>query len=451
MIRIVFISTLIALIFLSCSSSDGKMNCVRGKVENQFEITGYTDLQGYFPGDTVLLAVHSKTPRFSIDLIRHTRNRDTVSLGTFSNGMQQDYDSCAYLDGCNWVRTNHIQLPLNSPSGYYTIRLYNDQGEWHVPFVVKDKTLKKVVVMSSTNTWQAYNTWGGASFYKNAYQNEQIRDRSTIVSFDRPNNIYTGIRYEGHLFDAELSLYHWLIQENYPFTVIDEHSFERMDVAELQGKTLLLNTHSEYWTAKMYDQLENFIQNGNHLMCLSGNSIYRKITRKGNAIECWQMGGIHEHDNSTGGEWGKDLGRPEGTILGVEYDANGYGTYMPYMVWNPDHWIFTNTNATKGQVFGKSLNGVWASGHETDKISENSPENVQLLAIGLNREQMEHIGGDPSQLNPLNGGGQMVYFENKYGGKVFSGGSITYCGGLLIDDLIPTITKNVLDKFISGD
>ena len=40
----------------------------------------------------------------------------------------------------------------------------------------------------------------------------------------------------------------------------------------------------------------------------------------------------------------------------------------------------------------------------------------------------------------------MIYFENE--GKVFSAGSCTYTGALLIDNNISQLTKNVLNKFL---
>ena len=52
-----------------------------------------------------------------------------------------------------------------------------------------------------------------------------------------------------------------------------------------------------------------------------------------------------------------------------------------------------------------------ASGHETDKISKLRPQNVHLLAKGL---------------NPDDGGAEMVIFDTPSGGAVFSVGSICW-------------------------
>ena len=74
-----------------------------------------------------------------------------------------------------------------------------------------------------------------------------------------------------------------------------------------------------------------------------------------------------------------------------------------------------------------------ASGHETDKMSANSPANTMLLAKGL---------------NPDDGGAEIVYHETDSGGAVFSVGSISYPSALPVDTNIQIITRNVLNRFM---
>jgi hypothetical protein len=74
-----------------------------------------------------------------------------------------------------------------------------------------------------------------------------------------------------------------------------------------------------------------------------------------------------------------------------------------------------------------------ASGHETDKVSPQSPPEVRVLARGL---------------NPDNGGAEMVCFETPGGGAVFSVGSICYPSSLPVDEGVSRITANVLRRFL---
>jgi hypothetical protein len=114
-------------------------------------------------------------------------------------------------------------------------------------------------------------------------------------------------------------------------------------------------------------------------------------------------------------------------------------TAAPYQVVDAGHWVFAGTGLKNGDVFGEKNQQEripgGASGHETDKISASSPKNTVLLAKGMNLD---------------NGGAHMATYETESGGAVFSVGSITYNGSLLVDDAVSRITANVLSRFL-GD
>lgn len=63
-----------------------------------------------------------------------------------------------------------------------------------------------------------------------------------------------------------------------------------------------------------------------------------------------------------------------------------------------------------------------------------SPPNCQLLAKGL---------------NPDDGGTEMVNNETDSGGAVFSASSISYPCSLPVDENISTITKTVMERFVT--
>ena len=126
----------------------------------------------------------------------------------------------------------------------------------------------------------------------------------------------------------------------------------------------------------------------------------------------------------------------EANLLGVVFTNPGIMTAAPYQVLDADHWCLAGTGLTNGDLFGeKSLHmrvPGGASGHETDKISAQSPENVELVARGT---------------NPDKGGAEIVCFETPSGGEVFSVGSITWPASILVDESVSRITANVLDRF----
>jgi N,N-dimethylformamidase len=126
----------------------------------------------------------------------------------------------------------------------------------------------------------------------------------------------------------------------------------------------------------------------------------------------------------------------EANLLGVVFTFAGIMTGAPYQVKDVSHWCFEGTGLNNGDTFGeKSLHERipgGASGHETDKISSQSPSNVQLLAKGL---------------NPDEGGAEIVIHEPSGGGAVFSVGSICWPSSVLVDESVSKITENVIRRF----
>ena len=100
------------------------------------------------------------------------------------------------------------------------------------------------------------------------------------------------------------------------------------------------------------------------------------------------------------------------------------------------HWAFADTGLKEGDVFGTQSLHVrcpgGASGHETDKVSPQSPPGVRCWR----------------GLNPDNGGAEMVCFETPSGGAVFSVGSICYPSSLPVDEGVSKVTANVLRRFL---
>jgi hypothetical protein len=113
-------------------------------------------------------------------------------------------------------------------------------------------------------------------------------------------------------------------------------------------------------------------------------------------------------------------------------------TAAPYRVVDASHWVFEDTGLINGDLFGvhsqhERVPGG-ASGHETDKMTLNSPAGTKLLAKGL---------------NPDNGGAEMVVRETASGGAVFSVGSIVWPASLLVDEGVSKVTENVIRRFLA--
>jgi len=410
-------------------------------IQNDSKIEGYTDKISYLPGETVELYISSKSKNFKIELVDQSLDSKSLLLINDSNGIVQNYNQCAFKDGCNWILTNKIKIPKNAVSSYMTIHLSNEYHQFKIPIIVKSPIKNKILCLASTNTWHAYNGWGKANFYRYEVNDScKIKKQSSQLSLLRPIKIVGGLEYKGHLFDAELALIHWLEREKYSFDIVSDTDIHLNPNLLMDYDLVFLNTHSEYWTRNAFDGMEKYINNKGSLCHIGANGMYWKVTLSNNTIECIKTQGVHESDSTKGGKW-RDLGKPEEKILGAAYDAVGYDTYMPYVVINEDHWLFENTKLENGDLFGKSVNRKYASGHETDKMTSNSPDNIILLARGVNQEAVYELGKEGASRH---GGADMVYFETPNGGSVFSTGSITSSGSMLVDSNMSIIINNMI-------
>ncbi len=427
----------IMISFFSCDDDSAEYSvtyCGDKLIENNHSVEGYTDKLSYLPGESVNIKAHCLSDSFKLEIIKIGIENELLFSENSISGMKQNYTTCSYQYGCDWQTTYSFTVPNNWKSGWYVAKLIDGSKDFHITFILKPSNSENdIALIASSNTWQAYNLWGGASFYDfTLSENPQNRTYSSMVSFERPNPRALPFGEEGHCANAEQHILKWLVKNDYNFDIYADIDLHNANILR-NYKAVIISTHSEYWTKSMYDNLIDYMNKGGNLLYLSGNGIYWKVTIRGNQMEYQKNNGLHTHSGEKGGKW-RDLGHSESSLLGVKYTPSGYRTYAGYSIKQADHWIFNNTNLTNGDVIGeKGLNYGGASGWETDKRDSKTPSKAILLAKGL---------------NPDNGGAEMVYYNHSGGGAVFSVGSITYGGSLAIDPNLTIMTKNVLNKFI---
>jgi len=402
-------------------------------INNSHKVEGYTNKNSYLPGETIQFKIHSLSSHVNINIYHYGANTTLIHTKDSVISKKQNYNCRSYSFGCNWQTTYNYVVPPGLTSGIYSAHITNDLNEsCYISFVIKNTTNSnsEILVLASTNTWQAYNNWSNQSFYQ--YSLSEETHNSTIVSFHRPNLQDHPTGNTGHLVAAELHLHRWLENNNYPFDVVADKDLHENSSLLNNYKVLILNVHPEYWTLEMYNHLVHFLNNGGKLMYLGGNGIYWRVALKYDRIEVRKSGDPHKYTSGTGGKF-RDLGMPESRHLGVQYTNAGIHTYAPYKVYHSNHWIYNNTGVVDGQLIGQnSLNNGKASGSETDETSIHSPY-LTVLGIGTNAQ---------------NGGAHLIYYHKTNGSKVFSVGSITYTGSLSVDPIIDQITKNVLNDFL---
>lgn len=447
-------------------------------------LLGYAWPKWVRTGEPAEFRVHSVEP-YKIDLWRYGLRKELAAkIGWFDEHgplatMQITPDGDYTQGGVQWNKSGygswqHAQF-VTAPerSGLYYFHARTPSGRFFsFPWIVApERPRAKIAVLASNITWNAYNNFGGRSNYihadllpptptvnarleLNRYNDPEFgtwnMEAYAPLSFDRPEPINhvpeeTQLvdpiegRAACHVAPAEWRLLGWLEREGFDYDLYAETQLHAGEVDLFAYRVLVISTHPEYWSRQMYRAVKSWVfEGGGRLVYLGGNGLNCEVTFPDAATMI-----AHNGDNRTlQAELARYESRfgmrveSEANLLGVVYTEAGVMTAAPYRVLQADHWVFAGTGLKTGDLFGQTslherIPGG-ASGHETDKVSPNSPEGIERLAKGQ---------------NPNDGGADMVHFATPSGGGVFSVGSITWPSCLLVDESVSKITANVLRRF----
>lgn len=429
-------------------------------------------------GERGSLRVHSPEP-YRLVLVRHgARAEEAALLGWFDEHgpratAQVTPDGDYTQSGVAWVESGSVTAPATG--GLYLFHMETESGRhFSFPWVVAPAApAARIAVLASTNTWNAYNNFGGRSNYVNA---TRLPETPTVVarldlaryregtpvehaapdaayrplSFERPEPLNQIGRLERpddpirgrqpcHLAAAEWRLLSWLERHSYEHDLYAEGQLHDGTLDLDRYRVLVLSTHPEYWSRVMFAKVKAWVdEEGGRLLYLGGNGVDCEV-------EFCEPSGLRflTRDEDPDGPDENRMHRtyaPTSSLLGVRFTAAGAMTGAPYEVVDANHWVFEGTGLRGGDRFGtRSLHERCpggASGHETDKRAPCSPPGTHLLARGL---------------NPDDGGAELVYYETRSGGRVLSAGSITWPASILVDEGVSRITANALDRFLAAE
>ncbi|GAC1592305.1 MAG: hypothetical protein NVS3B21_11820 [Acidimicrobiales bacterium] len=315
----------------------------------------------------------------------------------------------ASSQGCGWPVALTLEVDPAWRSGYYEVVMEIDVGEKarrdHAFFVVRPPSGTRIVVALATNTWHAYNDFGGPNLYTGGTHVSMQRPMAAGYLYKPPgkgrrvtgtgapdpqNAAHVGYLQLNHLSgyagsagwpDWELPFIRWAEREGFAVGVCTNADLEqRPDV--LDGAKLYLSVgHDEYWSSGMRDTVERFISGGGNAAFFSGNTSLWQVRLEGHDRDV-MVGykGFFKDDPlmDTDREpevttfWSDVIvGRPENHMTGVSFTRGGYhriGRNVTaglggYTVHRPDHWIFDDTGLGYGDVLGT---GATVVGYECD-------------------------------------------------------------------------------------
>ena len=440
-------------------------------------VEGYTGKVSYVPGETVNLHVSTSASIFEAEMFRLGGEDKKVWSQRGIKGREYSVPANASSHGCDWPVALEIPVPLDMQSGYYELRLRaSDRGGKYVQrnrrhaegtcfFIVRSAQPGKdtrILLQLSTNTYNAYNNWGGFSLYgfHGAGGNQGHR-----VSFDRPpSSLYN---------NWERPFVQWAETHGYVLDFAANNDLEFHPELLSSYKLVLSLGHDEYWSAPMRDHLESFIAEGGNVAFFSGNTCCWQIRNeaKGRASTCWKQNfhsdpvyQARKGNDFLSSLWSHHLvGRPENTLTGVGFLWGGYhrshGQYMDgsgaYTVHRPEHWVFAGTSLKQKDVFGgkDSIVGyecdgcemTWKEGLPFPTYQDGTPSSFQILGTAPARWHPDDCQWYDQWENGRAGNAVLGIYAR--GGTVFTCGSTDWSHGLRgKDPIVEQITRNVLNR-----
>ena len=162
-------------------------------------IDGYTDQLSYSPGEAIAFKVSTSAGQYALEISRIGATREVVFNESGIPGEAQPIPINASSHGCGWNPTFKLEVPETWKSGYYEAVLRASDGggdiiyrnhrtaESSLFFIVRAAepgANTPILLQLSTNTYNAYNNWGGFSLYGYHGQNTL---QGNSVSFDQAN------------------------------------------------------------------------------------------------------------------------------------------------------------------------------------------------------------------------------------------------------------------------
>ncbi|HYK66540.1 MAG TPA: N,N-dimethylformamidase beta subunit family domain-containing protein [Streptosporangiaceae bacterium] len=419
---------------------------------------GYAGQASVLPGQPITLYASTTAPSFVVRAFRiGWYNGDKARLlytSPSTRGHQQP--APAVVGGTNTVECNwepSLTIPTdNWPEGSYLLRMDAETGQQrYVPITVRSATTAgKVVIKNSTETWQAYNTWGGYDLYNGPGGSSDYSNRARAVSLDRPYD--------------QSGAYYFLWHEQKLISLAEQLGLPvayttSMDIASepnlLHGASALVCLgHDEYWTPEERATVTAARDAGVNIAFLGANTCFRRTRLASTQLGANRLVVCYKTSYTEDPEYGKNNSlvtndyreppgpNPESSLTGVLYESNPVDA--PYVVASPDSWVYAGTGAQKGTSF-TGLVGI-----EYDRVNPVYPV----------PRPIEVLSHSPLTCRGVNSYSDSAYYTTSSGAGVFATGTMrwvqslghTYIFGLNRRAWAFTekVTSNVLHAFADG-
>ena len=504
------------------------------------QIWAYTTRMSWRAGETLELCVSTNATTFDLELGRD--GKEYVSLHRerdLAGQWHASPDDCSVI-GCGWPVTWSFRIPEHwKPGGYLitlTVRDGQQEATYHHIVLIRaaaSKPQAPVVLLAATGTWVAYNEWGGSNAYEGIAGPERNRF-SPVLSTQRPwsrgfawlppgapravperplppgtaarypymewawSNGYSKKYASAGWASYERHMARWLEKEGYETDYATLHDLHA-DPHLLDGhRCVVLAGHDEYWSWKMRDAVESFVENGGHVARFAGNFLWQirledetrsQICYKYVACDEDPVIGTADQRYATTFWEAPEIARPGAMTFGVNGSCGVYAGLGHcvgrgiggFPIYRPEHWSFENAYLGYGdilgaesRIFGYEVDGlkhVIEDGLPHPCAGNGTPDGLEIVALGMACNVEADFGiegedlyigsrdaqfmanavyGDSSPRNidrVARGNGMIVSFRRGHG-EVYTAATCEWVNGLRLADMqVEQVTRNVLNRF----
>lgn len=420
-------------------------------------IACYTDRISARPGETVKIhATDEAAGSCSFVLERIGQNIEKVAEFSFPVGDHPTPDN-ADMYGCGWPVAGEFTIGEDWETGYYRILMTNSAGATSTHFVCvmpAKNGQRDIAIVLTTNTYMAYNYWGGANAY--AHVGNLMTGKSSfevamdqaigVQSAERPfppmiiaapdgsprliNDRKRGFEEQPWASDMEFMRKHkcspydgsagfinkwehrfveWAEKAGYELDYFTDYDLDAEDDILEAYKCALFVGHSEYWSGKERTQVEKFVDNGGNIAILSGNTCFWKVRWENDGktmVNHKWRGHMAEPDadkETMTHLWTHEtVGKSEAELTGLSFVFAGYHRLgmcvargqAGYTIYRDKHWALEGTDLFYGDVIGDDIPLL---GYESDGCrftfgEDELPKAIPIVGVP---ENLEIIGLAP--------------------------------------------------------
>jgi len=412
-------------------------------------IDGYTEKRSYLPGDSINYYISGPQSQQQV-WITDVNNKQVFSIPV--NVQKQSINSAKpWEEGFLYNKSLSSTLPLGLKSGVYFFGV--------APLVCKSTSpAPDITVIYPTNTMNAYNHLGGKSLYR-----PSLEDRSTVVSFRRaitysPNN--TG-----------LGFLRWISTQPYDVNYICDEDVEDYNTFA-NSKTVIIIGHSEYWTRKARENIDQFVKSGKNLLVLSGNTMWWQVryNHEKDLMICYKDNNLDpiSIDMAKTIRWYlPQLNYPIVQSIGADFVGGGYGQkfavrWNGYKIVESNSPLLNGTGLNNGDILalhtqeydGAPLVTPLVPGDSAVPVINNNVLNFNKVEL-LGYDYAEKVALDFPLGVPTGGSGTFIVFQKTpSSGTVVNVASMDWCNPTSFDSsasqAIKQITKNMIDATLQN-